>query len=249
MSTIKDLREKLQSEKFPLRNHYWGYNWLYRKPSIYITYALSKTAVSANIVSMWVIIAGIIASVLASLGHIYLAILFAYLNLLLDGVDGEIARLRNIFSLRGVYLDAINHMIVPGLFLIGLSVYLNYPVVALAALFWSAIKIIGKIENKIYFGAYLDNEAKYNLPQNTSELSIKENTHSPSMARRLIGLRYQFREFLIFLVTILLSQLLNILPETVLIYSIFLILQFIEEAYRGYFSIESRVTSLSSRRR
>ena len=161
MTSIKELRGKLQGEKFALRSHYWGYNWLYRKPSIYVTFILSKTSISANQVSLLVLVLGVLAAVAAYTGQVYLAIALAYLNILFDGVDGEIARLRNTFSLKGVYLDAINHLAVPGLFLIALGLRFDIALAFPAALAWSLLKATGKLENKIFFGSYLGNENKF----------------------------------------------------------------------------------------
>ena len=63
----------------------------------------------------------------------------------------------------------------------------------------------------------------------------------------MLGMRYQFREFLIALIVFLLANVFGYLREIVILYSIFLILSFLEEAVRGYFNIESRVKSLRDR--
>ena len=247
MTTIKELREKLQGEKKLLRSHYWGYNWLYRKWSIYVTYLLSYTKISANQISMLVIIFGVTASYLAYIDKFYFAITFAYLNLLFDGVDGEIARLRGVFSLKGVYLDTLNHLIIPALFLIALSLNLNITLGLFGALAWSLMKATGKLENKIFFGAYLGNEARYDLPANTETFSNRLVTMCPNQIRRFLGIRYQIREYLIALIIFLIANILGVLPQTVFAYSLFLILHYIEEMYRGYFSIEKKVRSLGER--
>jgi phosphatidylglycerophosphate synthase len=49
------------------------------------------------------------------------ALLF-FLSILLDGVDGEIARARDTASLRGVYLDYLGHIVMYPYVLIGMSV-------------------------------------------------------------------------------------------------------------------------------
>jgi len=247
MPSIKELREKLQSEKLPSRSHYWGYNLLYRKPSIYVTFVLSKTSISANQVSLLVLMFGILAAAAAYTGQVYLAIVLAYLNLLFDGVDGEIARLRNVFSLKGVYLDALNHLAIPGLFLIALGLRFDIALAFPGALCWSLIKATGKLENKIFFGAYLGNEARYDLPANTETFSNRLVTMCPNQIRRFLGIRYQIREYLIALIIFLIANILGVLPQTVFAYSLFLILHYIEEMYRGYFSIEKKVRSLGER--
>lgn len=258
-TTINELREKLQSGKGDVRNHYFGYQWLYRKLTIYITYLLIPTGISANQVSLLVILLGLSSSITLIIGgSVYLALLLAYLNILLDGVDGEIARYRNIHSLRGVYLDAINHLAVPGIFLASLGYYtsLSAPttipiymlVVSLGSISWSLLKSTGKLENKIFIGNYLGNEARF-------EKNIKSNVENHPNDQKLgllksmgiWGLRYQLREFLLALVVLLIAQLFNILPYVVFAYSIFFLLQVLEEAFRGYFNIEERVRNLSDR--
>lgn len=234
-----------------LRSHYWGYSWLYRKPSIYITYLLSRTKITANQISLLVIILGIIASWSVLFFNFYLGIALAYLNLLFDGVDGEIARLRNVYSLKGVYLDAINHLLIPGLFLVSLTLAVTdralFTLVGVVgALCWALLKATGKLENKIFFGTYFGNEDKY--PMNHSTTTIPTPTPRAAIGvRSLLGIRYQIREFLIALIIFLLAKLAGVLVGVVFIYSLFLILHFFEEAYRGYFNIESRVRSLGSR--
>lgn len=225
-----------------LRQQYWGYNWLYRKLTIYITVMLYPTGISADGVSMLVLIFGSLAGLCAYAGNLYLAILLAYINILLDGVDGEMARLRNKFSLRGVYLDALNHLFVPALFWIGLSARLNLWIGAIAALAWSGLKAAGKLEYKLYVSEYRNNKEKYNLatPHTASQTQEKKI----SFLRQLLGVRYQFRQLLIALITILIASLLGYLRPVVIIYSLFLITQILEEAYKGFYNIEERVSRL-----
>ena len=63
----------------------------------------------------------------------------------------------------------------------------------------------------------------------------------------MFGMRYQFREFLIAIIVFLIANVFDYLREIVVLYSIFLIFSFLEEAVRGYFNIESRVKSLRDR--
>ncbi len=97
--------------------HYFAY----RRLSLPITRILVKTRISANQVSAIGIGTGILSGFflipeIAALNLAGIALLYA--NFLLDKVDGEVARYRNHISVEGMFLDEINHTIVP-LFLFG----------------------------------------------------------------------------------------------------------------------------------
>jgi len=90
----------------------------HRKISIYLTRFLLTVwpSVRPDFVSLIMILAGIGGTVLLSFSNFNTAILgvfLVYSSFLLDKVDGEIARYKKLFSLRGIYLDEIYHAIVP----------------------------------------------------------------------------------------------------------------------------------------
>lgn len=116
----------LQKEK--VAPHGWrrplGYYALQRFPSIYMTRLLLPTHITPNqitVVGFFIGLAGC-AFVLQWAWHLKLiGIGLLYLNVLLDKVDGEIARYKKIYSLRGIYLDYTNHLIMPPLFLLAFT--------------------------------------------------------------------------------------------------------------------------------
>ncbi len=109
----------------------WWYR-IHRVLSIRITWLLLHTRVSANQVSVWMILVGAAAGPLATLERPWagpLAALLVYASFLLDKVDGEIARYRGTESWTGVYLDWLYHHLTPALFQLGLlyRVYERHP--------------------------------------------------------------------------------------------------------------------------
>jgi len=95
--------------------------WFARKVSIYITWLLLHTPISANqvtLLSLAVMLGGLacIAAGTAALLAVGAALLL--LAYILDCCDGEVARYRNQTSLRGEYLDALVHAAtIPAMFL------------------------------------------------------------------------------------------------------------------------------------
>ena len=110
-----------------------------RRVSIYFTWLLIPTGISANGVSMVNVAVGVLAGVsfaagaladYALAGYAIGAILFAT-NAILDGVDGEIARYRRQSSLTGLYADRINSIFVYPFLIFGTAagLYWQYNVV------------------------------------------------------------------------------------------------------------------------
>jgi phosphatidylglycerophosphate synthase len=86
-----------------------------KRLSIYITWVLLHTPVTANQVTVSFIVIGLIGSFLLAFGNQWLSILGAlvlFLHSVLDHVDGEVARYKKICSPGGKYLDLVAHKIV-----------------------------------------------------------------------------------------------------------------------------------------
>jgi hypothetical protein len=83
-----------------------------RRISLHVTRILVATPLSANAVTALMIPVGLLAGLALSLPGIAAAVgaaLLAQAWLLLDCCDGEVARWRQTFSLKGPYLDALGH--------------------------------------------------------------------------------------------------------------------------------------------
>jgi phosphatidylglycerophosphate synthase len=110
MESIKELRAKCQTV------HKGDFSAeLVRRVSIYITWLLIPTGISANGVSILNIFIAVLSGLAFSFGTLiaYGSGIFLFiLNTILDGVDGEIARYRKQSSLTGLFLDRINSVFV-----------------------------------------------------------------------------------------------------------------------------------------
>ena len=271
--TIAELREKLQAEKIAARRGYWGYKLLHRGPSIYITYLLLRTQIRPNHVSVVVLLVGIAGAVLAGLSPFsakIAGIILLYLNLILDEVDGEIARYKKIFSLRGVYLDAVNHLLVPPLFfasfvlgiarVTSLNETLLLAVGLLGALSWMLIKAGGKMPLHIYLARYAGRETDFNLAHTTGTRTEAATAEKKKVFRTLFAARFQIREFfsgLVIFFFILIGERLFLTPfelathpwlsYAVIVYGLFLTLMAAEEVIKSFFLIEGRVKNVAEK--
>lgn len=112
---IRTLREIAQGAKSHRTE--WHYR-IHRGISIYVTWALLHTPITANQTSLLSFASGFASAVLVLLGgprQALLGLAGFYVYFLLDKVDGEIARYRGKQSLRGICLDYLGHMAVPPL--------------------------------------------------------------------------------------------------------------------------------------
>lgn len=91
---------------------HWTADLYLRRVSPYLSRALVRTSVSADAVTVAMIVVGVgagAALLLPGLAGALLAVLATQVQMLLDCVDGEVARWRRRTSARGVFLDRIGH--------------------------------------------------------------------------------------------------------------------------------------------
>jgi phosphatidylglycerophosphate synthase len=122
---IATLKQMVHSGKLSRDRRAW-YAWS-RGLSIHVTWLLLHLPVSANqvtIASVALTLAGVclLASARPWVALAGAAALLAHH--FLDKVDGDIARFRGSYSLRGVYLDDLGHAIAGGGILLGLALHL-----------------------------------------------------------------------------------------------------------------------------
>jgi CDP-alcohol phosphatidyltransferase-like enzyme len=96
-----------------------------RKVSIYLTWILVHLPISANQVSLLMIITGLCSSVLFACNYLIAAIFTLQICILLDFCDGEVARYRNQHSIEGMYLDQIFHFCVHPSIFAGIAIGVN----------------------------------------------------------------------------------------------------------------------------
>ena len=109
--SIKELRKICQESRYENEGGMpWFERNFYRRFSIYFTKVFLKTGMSANQVTVIGALIGLIAGLfLAFANPLYwiIGVLFFYLVLIFDRVDGEVARYKNLASPGGAYLDSI----------------------------------------------------------------------------------------------------------------------------------------------
>lgn len=91
----------------------------------YFTKFFLLTGIHANVVTFIWGVMGVISGILYIFGDYWLnllALLVLHLSYVLDGVDGLVARLQNKCSVRGSYLDLVNHSMIKPLVLLGMSI-------------------------------------------------------------------------------------------------------------------------------
>lgn len=120
MESIKELREICQKQKMTDKNFPLAYGYLFhRRISIYITRfflasfpSITPSAIGALMICLSLAGAAGIAFGVSAMAEVA-GIALVYFGFLLDKVDGEIARYKKVFPLRGMYLDEIYHAVVP----------------------------------------------------------------------------------------------------------------------------------------
>jgi phosphatidylglycerophosphate synthase len=114
MPSIAELRAATQPESLlarPAAEHWAGRLYM-RRLSPYLTRALLRTPLSANVVTALMIPVGLLAALSLTFAGVVpalVAALLVQLQLLLDCSDGEVARWRKTPSTVGIYLDQIGH--------------------------------------------------------------------------------------------------------------------------------------------
>ena len=129
--TIKNLR--IHCKKPTWRNSPFYSTYVLRHISVYLTWVLVRTPITANQITVLQCIFGIIGSVLFGYKKFLLGVLFLQLGYFLDLIDGEVARWKNQQSEGGKYLDLINHKIVIPAMFFGLGIGTGYVVVGMIA--------------------------------------------------------------------------------------------------------------------
>lgn len=105
-------------------DEHWAGRLYMRGVSIYLTRLFLGWGLSADGVTVLMLLVGLGGAAALFVGGVWPAVVAFFgvqVYLLLDCVDGEVARWRHTESARGVYLDRISHYLVEGLLLVGLG--------------------------------------------------------------------------------------------------------------------------------
>jgi phosphatidylglycerophosphate synthase len=114
--TIAELRAVTQPDEVRGRRNaeHWTGDLYQRRLSPYLTRALLATSISANAVTVLMILTGAAAGaalLLPGIGGALLAAFLGQLQMLWDCCDGEVARWRRTFSPAGFFLDKVGHTV------------------------------------------------------------------------------------------------------------------------------------------
>jgi len=264
METIKELRKKLQTNVL-------GYPYLQRSVSIYITKFLLPTNIQANQVTILMFLAVILGSVAIFFGYIWVGFFLVYLNIVLDAVDGEVARYRGTYSLRGVYLDSVNHHIGHGLFFLALTFWVtdifNDPnvLVLIVGVLGSLALILRRTNGEIHRGLFVrpynkNRDIYFVVSTHQDKMRATEDTPAFSIRKTLGSLAqiiYKLHNFPVMVIILFLafvSELVlftatgshQILSLFIIAYGITSNLYLIREVVGGYLSVEAQVGKIAS---
>ncbi|MFK0026538.1 CDP-alcohol phosphatidyltransferase family protein [Streptomyces sp. NPDC090798] len=123
---LEELREVIHpAGKLESRAEHWAGRLYMRSLSLRVTRLMLGTRVSPNQITTVMVFAGVlsgVALVVPGPGGAVLSVLFMQLYLLLDCVDGEVARWRRQFSPLGVYLDRLGAYLADAAVMVGMGI-------------------------------------------------------------------------------------------------------------------------------
>ncbi len=267
MTTVKELRYITQREKVENREWPWFYRSLQRGPSIYLTILFLKTKISPNQITMLSILAGLAGCVFIYIGgfiHIIIGLALLYLNILFDKADGEVARFRRRFSLRGIYLDEINHLTIPALFFASLTLsLLGQDVVSetilislgmLAAVSMPIIRIGLRLAPQIYLEKFLKKREMFTPPASGNKTKVDTLKSRLGILSKVLYIIHQFQEFFMILLTFAIAIIIQRYSDysslslvLLLGYGSLLPLIFIADTIKGVLQVEQCISDLDNR--
>jgi len=267
MPSIKELRELTQKEKIESRERPWGYASLQRGPSVYLTWLLVRTPITPNMITLVSIAcgaAGAIASSGVSWNAKITGLALIYLNLLLDRVDGEVARYKHAYSLRGIYLDELNHLFIPPLFFFALawglaqtSASIPPLILILCGIAAGFASILLRMTHNLPYQIFLKKYIKHRelFPASMALPSIANIRKEYSLVYPMVKIFHQFQDFFItvlaFSIVLIVERLWNpyyfLYPYSsylLAIYAVYLWLIVFENIAKGLLTIAARMKEL-----
>ncbi len=261
MESIKELRERLQKNQL-------GHPILQRVLSIYITRAILPTRITANQVTIAMLLVGVASAIPFFFGYIWTGLALSYLCILLDASDGEVARYRKSYSLKGIYLDLINHLAIQAWFFLGFGYAIAqyqsghmYTVVLVAtlvgALSFPLRRANGDLHREIYVHHYTSHPERFPLPHIPHKEPGAEEVRPRLGLVGLIKKAIYYSEYhaimLVIIVLALLGEMYFALPThpilawLIVAYSTISVLYLIKEIVEGYCYMDNRVASTAER--
>ena len=156
---LKELKNRCYKYKNLDDEKSWCGRYFAYPVGIRITQHLIHTNITANQVTIAGILIGILGAISIAFGSLPSALLGMALlqfGFILDGVDGQLARFRGQSSVRGIFLDILNHRIINPLMplcfgLMVFSITNNFPLLLTPL---SLYKACGKLYNEGLAGCF-----------------------------------------------------------------------------------------------
>ncbi|MDP2652253.1 MAG: hypothetical protein Q8O94_03890 [bacterium] len=140
-----------------------------------------------------------------------------YFSIILDAVDGEVVRYKKNFSVRGVYLDLVNHLVVQEMFFLGLTLWVSeiwstpniFVLISgvLGALTMSIRRANGDIHRVLFVRPYSRNPQMFALPslQPKAQPKAKEDTKKSFLSTTVVLIKkglYEIHESAFMLIAV-----------------------------------------------
>lgn len=125
---------------------HWAGRLYMRRLSLHVTRQLLPLPVTPNGLTLLMIATGLVAAAVATIPALWSAagaVLLVQAYLLLDCVDGEVARWRRTTSAAGVYLDRLGHHVVEAALVVGIGVRADGGIGAVAG--WTALGLVAAL--------------------------------------------------------------------------------------------------------
>lgn len=193
--TLDEIRQRYQIPHYEAKKiDYWVSRNIYSRLATPLTWLFLKTSITANQITVLWVMLGIFSCSLFAFGKYWLSIigcLLIQLHILLDYVDGPVARAKNLFynnPIKGVYIERIGHDLVYTIYFYCLSMGalkrgFNHSFMLTLGFLASVGYFFYKYTRraKIYCVLVYDKNKGYSSPQETIQ-KIKSN---PSLIRIL----------------------------------------------------------------
>ncbi|MFU8802719.1 MAG: CDP-alcohol phosphatidyltransferase family protein [Bradymonadaceae bacterium] len=180
-----------------------------RHISLGISRRIAHTGITPNHISIFTFSLGILAAVIAAVGG-YWAFLIAGLiyqiNSVVDGVDGELARVKYEFSLVGEWLDTLSDDFSDLFIYIGLGIgawrTVDFPMESIGPEIWlmlGGLAAVGKVVSMVLYYRWLIAHKRGDLLAFQWSFEDESDTEPSALTRALQSTKYLFKkDFIVF---------------------------------------------------
>ena len=189
MIPFRDFRNSLQNPRKTADA--WYGKWIMRRVSIYVTWLFVRLGLGPNLVTFLSLLFALMGIASLAAGKFGIGILALNFWYLLDHVDGELARLRNVSSLSGTFFDTVINFLVQPFTFLGWSIGLA-PQMGWQTLFWGMAAASGSLmlmaipmtEEAVLFNQSIKTKVTFQRSAAPNSLGIEKER---SIFRRIYG--------------------------------------------------------------